>query len=142
MASQVLVNGVKMSSTFPQSISSKFWGVIALARQNYQQFLELIEHMDREGLAQFCQTYQEAAYELSAEPFLPYLNQRLSEDSLEDLFQWIVAQGRDYYMKILETPSSMPQEINRSSPNLKIFSDAFTVYVRRFGEEPPPPYEV
>ncbi|MEQ8998982.1 MAG: hypothetical protein RID53_20970 [Coleofasciculus sp. B1-GNL1-01] len=122
----------------PENIPDGFWEAIALARNDYEQFVELLQKMNRGTLIRFCWNYEEAAAYFKAEPYLNYVDPALSEDGIDDLCKSIVGKGKDYYIQVVKNPKLMPSDIDLSDPALRILSEAILEYNKRYDE--PVPY--
>lgn len=122
------------------SIYDTFWEMIALARQNREQFRTRLKEMDRESLTHFCWTYEITAADFKYEPYINYLDSK-SEDGIDDISQWIIGQGKDYYMRILNNSALIPKDIPGRDPALGYLSDAVREYRARYSEPVPYPDE-
>ena len=118
-------------------IPETFWQQIDLARESRERFREKVRQMDREALIDFCRAYDKAAAELYVEPFLDYIDPALSEDGIDELCRWVVAQGRAYYAKVLADPKAIPYRVDSNDPVLGFSGDVFREYYRRYQESLP-----
>jgi hypothetical protein len=119
-------------------IPDTFWELIALARQNREQFRTRLKQMDRDSLTRFCWTYETAAADFKYEPYINYLGSQ-SDDAVDEISQWIVGQGKDYYMRILDNPALIPTDIPGRDPALGYLSDAVREYRATYREPVPYP---
>ncbi len=56
-----------------------------------------------------------------------------SEDGIEDISYWVVSQGRDFYMKILNNPELIPYSVEDKSEEI-LFDIGIDVYFDKFNE--------
>lgn len=113
----------------------QFWTLISLAKQDTAAFVKKLEGMSQVELIGFAWKFEDLAGFLYDEE---YHQGRFSEDYLEDLCDWVVAQGKEFYENVLNNPDQMPTEVNYSDPDIDIPYQVSTVYYDRFGEEMPP----
>jgi hypothetical protein len=107
------IKEAKMSDS-PESVpefSDDFWGLIDLARSDYDRYVETVHGMDREALMRFYWNYEDAAAEFKGDPYVKYMSPQLSEDGIDDVAQWIVAQGKDYYRNVVNHPEMVPYRV-------------------------------
>ncbi len=111
-----------------------FWAVIEDARQDPKRFRERLKKMNRGRMIRFYWTYEELANQLRTERFLPHVDPDLSEDGVAELANWVVAQGKEYYRKVLESPALIPPKKN--DPGL--LSELVDEYEQRYNADVPP----
>ena len=111
-----------------------FWQQIDLARADRERFRQAVREMSRDDLIGFAQTYDLAAAEFRAEYYVEHVAPGLSEDSIDDIASWIVAQGRDHYVQVLCDPRQMPTRVDSFDPALGIPSEVHREYHRRYQE--------
>jgi hypothetical protein len=122
------------------SIPNSFWDTIALARQDLERFDALLKQMNRRELIEFDWNYQEAKAQFKWERYIDVLlcvMSEVSEDTLDDICDWIVAQGKEYYTQIFNNPELMPTEIDNRDPALGILGAIIHEYDERYGESIP-----
>lgn len=116
-------------------IPDSFWDLIAQAQQDREQYRARLKEMDRETLVRLFHTFELAAEELKGEPYIGHLSPKLSEDGVDDVAQWVVAQGKDAYTQIIEHPESIPSRVD-SPPGF--LDDVVEEHYERYDEPPPP----
>lgn len=114
----------------PDEVPDEFWKVIEEAKQDPERLLAILKRMNRGAIIRFIWNYEEASAHLRAEP---HGMNGLSEDSIDELCDWIVAQGKDYYRHIWDHPESIPGP--KGDPGL--IREAIREYKRRYGEDIP-----
>jgi len=120
-----------MNSEHPlDAIPTTFWDTIALARESKERFADYLSNMSREELLEFIWTFEETAAEFKYDPYTDYVSERLSQDGIDDLAQWIVERGRDYVYSTFDNPASMPKRANHPDGFL---SKAVRTFYRRYG---------
>jgi hypothetical protein len=116
--------------------SDKFWEIITLAKQDFNQFREQVEQMSGEQMIRFAQELREAGntqLQALAEPRY-YNSPEFSEFDLNVMWKWIIARGRKYYAKMIAHPYLIPREkIHYSDPDAAIIFDIVdTIYDEYF----------
>ncbi|WOJ90442.1 DUF4240 domain-containing protein [Methylocapsa polymorpha] len=111
-----------------------FWALIEGANQDTKRFREMLKTMNREQINHFYWTYEELANRIRAERYSPYVAPGLSEDGLAELANWVVAQGKAYYRKILDHPELIPPKKNDAG----LLSEVVKEYEQRFKGDVPP----
>jgi hypothetical protein len=115
--------------------SAWFWRIIDQAQSNRNQLRDMLKTMSREDVIRFHHEFKDAAVQLTDSPFIDYMSD-LSEDGIQDIAEWIVSQGRDYYSEIWTHPERIPNEIEHGT--LSTFSGvADDVFWDRFREPIP-----
>ncbi len=117
-------------------LRGQFWPLIALAQKDRAAFRARLKELDRAALVAFCHRYEQAASELKDEPYVNHMSRQLSEDGVDDVAQWVVAQGEAHYNRVLGNPKEIPSRVD-SSPGF--LGDAVEEHYQRYDE--PPPYD-
>ncbi len=124
--------------------SDKFWEIITLAKQNFAQFREQVEQMSREQLIRLAQELREAGNtQLQALADARYYKSpEFSEFDLDVMGKWIIAQGREYYAKLVAHPYLIPRhKIHYSDPDAAMIFDIVDTideeYFDRYNEPMP-----
>jgi uncharacterized protein DUF4240 len=121
---------------FLDESATDFWELVALSQQDREDFRARVKKMSREELSDFYWTYENAAAELKAEPYVDAMQPGLSESGIDDLAIWIVSQGKDYYEKVLNDPKQTPAV---AGPSSRILDNVIKEYYDRFGGSIPFP---
>lgn len=122
----------------PDEIPEKFWSLIHDAQQDSKKIHDLLLKADRNAIKRFSWNYEEASAQLKPEFDS---TESFSEDSIDELCNWIVAQGKDFYRQVWDNPKEMqgykedPDSNYKSDPGL--YSASLRVYRERFGDELP-----
>jgi hypothetical protein len=114
-------------------VPDEFWKIIEDARQDPNRFRETLKNINREQMNCFYWTYEELANYLRTDRHLPYVVPGLSEDGLAELANWVVAQGKTYYRKILDHPELIPPKKNDAG----LLSEVIEEYEQRFQDDVP-----
>lgn len=124
----------------PESIPDEFWEFIAVARQDYQRFRRLVKQMNRSKLIRFCWDFEDAAAQFKDDPYINVLlsvRETLSEDTLDDICNWIMTQGNQYYTQVFYNPELTPTDIDEFEPALGILGKVIGEYDERYDEPIP-----
>jgi hypothetical protein len=127
--------------THPNEISDTFWNIINRAQKDRSKLKAILLEFDREDLNRFRYQYKEAAYYLTDDRFVKYMLGR-SEDDIEDLTEWVVGQGKEYFMDIWNHPEHIPPYIPGSRDShlgnvvFKVWREKFGYLPDDFGEMP------
>jgi hypothetical protein len=70
--------------------------------------------------------------ELQDEPFISWMKHK-SEDDVQDVADWIVSQGQEFYASVLADPTLTPSEVDVNDPT-NLAGVAENVFLERFGE--------
>lgn len=122
----------------PDEIPTEFWGIMDRLTTNPADWKSVFVSIDKQALIRFAWNYEEAAAQLKPEF---ETEDDFSEDSLDELCNWIVAQGKSFYKKIWDDPSQINVSSNHgdieyhSDPG--IYSSALETYKHQFNEELP-----
>ncbi|MEO0627300.1 MAG: DUF4240 domain-containing protein [Bacteroidota bacterium] len=126
----------------PEEISDNFWEIVSTAKpDDISEIENNLKEMDCEALVHFFWSYEFFTVELKSERCVQAVwsvTSHLSEDSLDDLCQWIVEQGKDFYFRFKSDPYSMLNHIEHSNnADSGIMSAALGEYYDRYDEEMP-----
>ncbi len=123
---------------------TRFWELIDLARRQPEAFERELAAMDEAELVEFYWTHEDVVADLKDESHTRYLKPPRTEDFIDDVAQWVVSRGLDYYEDIMTTPSEIPPELPPGEDPPGLTGIASRVYETRFGssmrfqDEPPP----
>lgn len=124
--------------------SDKFWKIITLAQQDFNQFCEQVEQMSREPMIRFAQELREAGKtQLQALANARYYRSPdFSDFDLDVMSKWIIAQGREYYAKLIAHPYLIPRhKIHYSDSDAALIFDIVDTideeYFDRYNEPMP-----
>ena len=96
---------------------NKFWSFIEQAT-DYDSFYELIWHMSLEELRDYEEEFEKADLKLWTGEHYEAMGNVRSEDLFDDTRRYVVSQGYNYYMDILQNPHKLPQGITDGNPKL------------------------
>lgn len=116
----------------------RFWGWVALAIRDWEAFAAALRGLDRETLTRFGWTFQDFAGEVAGaleDAGFEHFEGSVSDDALEDICGWAVAQGRDFYAECLEDTTVIPEY--PEGVGIEIQYEAANAFRERFGEELP-----
>jgi hypothetical protein len=116
------------------NVPEEFWTIIDEARQDPNRFWELLKKMNRGKMIRFYWTYDELANRLRTDRYATYAHPDLSEDGLAELANWVVAQGKTYYRRILDHPDLIPPKKNDAGLLSKVVQE----YEQRYNGDIPP----
>jgi hypothetical protein len=91
-------------------LSNRFWKLIELSRTDWAGFEQALSQLEVRDRTKLLWTYEAALNVLRSPEYEDYVNPGLVEDGLHELATWIVAQGRTFYMDIIEHPEHMPSD--------------------------------
>ena len=119
----------------PELGDDQFWTLILSAKQGIAALSKNLESLSQVELIGFAWKFEDLAGFLYDEK---YHQNQFSEDYLEVLCDWVVAQGKEFYERVLNNPDQMPAEVDYSDPDIDILYEVSNVYYDRFGKEIPP----
>lgn len=125
---------MKKSEITPHDIPDHFWSVLAIAKQALDGYKDMLNTMTKEELYKFYWTYRYAMGVLKVAPYVNYLNPGLSGDGTEDVCMWIVAQGKDYYLSIIDEPKKMPFDVDDPDPDCIFLNLVVRIYGEKYDE--------
>lgn len=108
-----------------------FWNIISKATLDREKLRKILKDMDREDIIEFQSMFVDFSIELQDEPYIDYMEE--SEDGIEDIANWVVSKGKEYYNKIIENPNLIPYSVE-DRLNEDLYGIADEVFVDRFGE--------
>lgn len=93
------------------SPSDWFWSIIDHADRSREKLATILNTATEEEVQRFEEEFESATYNLWHDDVLHYLRdlEKVSEDGLLTVFQWVVSQGKVYYSDILANPHRIPQ---------------------------------
>jgi len=121
-----------------------FWDLIEVGKQDKRELERKIKKLSEQDLVDFYWFNIETAADLKGEEFLAHWEPPYSDDDVDDVAQWVVRQGLDYYEGIQMEPDTMPTEVPKGEGNVSWDGVAAKVYKDRYGQairdkdEPPP----
>jgi len=129
-------NASDRGSFTPDDISPWFWGVVAKANKSRDKLQEMLHEMNREDIIRFQNEFQEAAIQLADEPFIEYMDEGISEDGVQDVAEWVVSQGKEFYSDVWDNPENVPETVEAGDSST-FSSVADNVFWDRFNEAIP-----
>jgi len=60
-------------------------------------------------------TYEKTAAVLKDEPYVDHMSAELSEDGVDDVAMWVVAQGKEEYERIIADPRLTPRRVEKKT---------------------------
>jgi hypothetical protein len=118
----------------PDDASPEFWSIIEKAGRDRSKLRELLATLDREQLIGFYRDFRAAAEALTSSEHLDALGDDATEDDVDDITRWSVAQGERFFRNVYEHPEKMPTRIEPHS-KAHFYDEILTVFYERFGEE-------
>lgn len=116
-----------------RTVPQQFWDRIEGAGGDLRVFKGLLSELSEGQLRQMAEQYGGLARSLVTgghDRFPEELREELTE-TLEEIANWVITQGRDYYERILEHPEGFPP---RGRIHRPIFAGAIIeVYTGKFG---------
>ena len=120
------MSGIYLEDEIPE----RFWKILQDAKQDPRGLDGVLENLDRTTIEKLAWNYEAAVTALKS---IPPAKEDLSEDVLDELCNWIVAQGKDYFMEVWDSPELAIDE--KLDPG--ILSAILQHYEDRFGARLP-----
>jgi hypothetical protein len=124
------MNSDERGSFDPNEISDWFWSIIDDARGSRQAMESRLHHLEKDEITRFQNEFLEAAVQLADEPFLVHLGD-ISEDTMQDVAEWVVSQGKQFYVDVWNSPKRIAEVDIRKGVTYS--GVAVNVYLERFG---------
>ena len=99
--------------SFPD-FPAHFWKLVELAKDDHARFKETVRAMKRDELKQFYWNFVDAASQFKGDPYRAFMSDQLSEDGVDDVSQWVVGQGREFYWNVVNFPKEVPVRVDHS----------------------------
>lgn len=115
-----------------EDIPSSFWIIIDAAAGDSTKLGNLISGMPKKEMFAFWQYYKSAQFNLTTEEHLLML-EWATEDDIDDITEWVVAQGLAHYLNVYNNPLLLPRTLP-SNPEKSPLSVIITVYLDTFNE--------
>jgi hypothetical protein len=120
------------------SFSDILWGILGWARKSKDTLQSLLWSLPREALVLFHKEFRGALYNLwrasdAGGWLIPERDGYISDDGKEDIFAYVVSQGRRYYNEVLAHPERLRRDIQPG--DVPFLGVAGQVYWDRFGDE-------
>lgn len=122
----------------PNEISENFWQIVEKANKDKKKLELILLEADKNTIYKFAGEFIEASIQLTEGRFLQYLGE-LSEDSTEDVRNWIVSHGKELYQNIWEHPELISNYKNVKYKEI-LSGVAEAIYEDKFDEEMPELY--
>lgn len=122
----------------PEEVPQQFWDIIEQANGDSAVLRVELQSMAVEDIIKFYWNYEEAVAQIKP---LYYEFGRFSEDSVDEICYWLVAQGSSAYREFWHAPDkaitneSSPYSQLKNDPGL--MSEIYEVYEERFHEPLP-----
>jgi len=114
----------------PSVAPDDFWDLVELGRRDRDRYRARLRELDGAALVRWYWTFDRLAGWLRDRPYTDHMDPELSGDGIDDVAQWVVAQGRDAYFDVIAHPERVPLEVTRRATTL---GDITVEYRRRFG---------
>src|SRR5438067_13874525 len=132
------MRGVKNWNRFtPEDIPDEFWSLVDLSKNNEDAFTEELRKLTQGSLIRFAWLLREGAALLQNEAHLRHVAPGLSEDALDDLFLWVMMQGKDFYTDVFYHPERTPSSVDARDPSLRVLGAAEREYRSRYNQPIP-----
>ena len=116
--------------------SPLLWDVLKQALGDKAKLQGILDGLPKEEVLAFHRDFRRALHglwsTLESGGHLKH-DEDLSEDTLEDMFAYVVSQGRDYYDDIISHPEKLRYDIHPSE--VPFLGVPRQVFLQRFGEE-------
>lgn len=113
--------------------SAWFWDLIGRASLDRGKLREILQDLTKAEIYRFNDEFEAAAAELKDDPFVEFIDSEESEDGIDDIANWVVSHGFEYYGRVLENPSLIPARVDLGDPS-DLYGVAGDVYYEKFGE--------
>lgn len=114
--------------------STWFWSIIDGANKNRDRLETILRTLNRDQLIAFHNQFVTVAADLLALPSLAKPeNEAWTEDNVQDVADWIVAQGRSYYDDVIQHPDNVPMGLTDAERPPTFSGVASRVFLDRFG---------
>lgn len=91
---------------------NEFWSIITNANKDRDILYQLLSVMNMDELIEFQSSFVDFSAELQDEPYTNYMEG--SEDGIEDIANWIVSQGKEFYCNIMKHPEQVPYSVENN----------------------------
>ncbi len=112
----------------------RFWNILHQSGPDPKKLRSLLMTLPEQDVFSFAKTFFEMACELK-DPSWQHVDPDTSEDGMDDISQWVVSQGKEYYTYVLEHPETVPKYKAQSNPG-NVYYEAEMVYEERFSDVP------
>jgi hypothetical protein len=129
------MNSDERGSFDPDEISEWFWAIIDDAKGSREALESRLNHLKKDDVTRFQNEFLDAAAQLSDEPFLVHLDDDTSEDTMQDVAEWVVSQGKQFYVDVWNTPARIASVDVRRGVTYSGVAD--NVFWKRFGTSVP-----
>ena len=120
---------------FPDDgISDWFWNLITKANGDQTRLRELLQDLSSEDLTRFEDEFRWASSAFQDKPYTDYMDADISSDRVDDIANFVVSQGREFYTDVRKNPSLVPPTIDQRDPRI-LSAVADQVHWEKFGRE-------
>ena len=124
-------NNERVNSNIKEDGSDWFWDIILKSDKNREKLKAILLTFNKEDIVKFQEQFVDASIELQDDPYLEFMEE--SEDGVEDIANWVVSNGKDFYYHILEHPNQIPNSVNDFTDQI-LYGIADEVCYEMFGE--------
>jgi Protein of unknown function (DUF4240) len=117
----------------PRDISSEFWAIVDQAGRDRIKMRELLEQMTLEEMVAFHRQFFDAAMAVATAEHVAWMAPGTSEDGADDVSRWVVAQGREFFLGVLDHPETTPVDVENFD-STQIFYEISPIFTSRFGK--------
>lgn len=116
----------------------EFWHIVGLAKHDRPAFWARLYALSRDELIELRELHNETAATLKYEPYSDAMGDNRSEDAIDDIATWVVLQGKEYFDKVVEDPSLIPENVRAEymKDPFHISGAVIQVHRERFGVPP------
>ncbi len=94
-----------------ETVSAEFWQIIADAKNDAKALAAILLEQSSEDLRHFYTEFQWLSCQLQDAPFIEFAavgdeeeGEGVSEDTMEDIADWVVSQGKAFYCDVWNNP--------------------------------------
>jgi Zn-dependent oligopeptidase len=117
-------------------ISNRFWEIIKECNKDRDKLEKILLEENKEDICKFAEEFDILSIALTDDEFLNHMQKELSEDNIEDICNWIVSQGKEFYTNIYNHPELIPKYEDIKFKEI-LAGIAGIVYEDKFDEELP-----
>lgn len=111
--------------------SKCFWAIVEKAALRREKLKEILIAFSKEEIIRFQEEFVDASIELQCEPYTDYMEE--SEDGREDIANWVVSNGENFYFEILDKPEKIPHNVSDFTEQI-LYGIADEVCLEKYGE--------
>jgi len=121
----------------PEEISDWFWDIVARADRSPDTLKHILSELPDNQVRRFALEFLDASGRFNQESFTRYLGPSYSEDGVADMTEWVVSQGKDFFLTVWNHPETVEvYDVGKPEHRVSLVFVAEEILEERLGDWP------